>query len=339
MSFFEDVGLLGIASQLKSTSDRFYALADRIYAAKGIELQSRWFPVFRLIHDHGPQIIGDIATAVGQTHSAVSQLASRLVQDEWLISVDDKTDRRRTRLDLSGKAQTQLRKAKPVWRAIRDELEVQCKAAGLDPAATLSGLNTLLDGPIADSIIARATSLGRDMVEIVPFRTDLREHFFRLNADWLQRYFYLEKIDYRVLTNPEREILEQGGAIFFAIVDDVVVGTCALMQARRGEYELTKMAVDPQYQGLGIGRLLIDEAIAEFARRKGKSLFLETNTKLVAAIRLYESIGFEHQPSRKPGSHYQRANVFMIWRPRPKRASAKRVIRPHAGRRHQSSGG
>jgi ribosomal protein S18 acetylase RimI-like enzyme/DNA-binding MarR family transcriptional regulator len=330
MSFFEEVGLLGIASRLKATSDRFYALADGIYAKQGIDLQSRWFPLFWLIYDQGPQTVGDIALAVGQTHSAISQLASRLVRDEWLVAVEDHADRRRTRLDLSDKARNALRKAKPVWRAIRDELEAKCKAAALDPAATLSGLNTLLDGPIEANIIARAKSLGRDAIEIVPFRPDLRAEFFRLNADWLRRYFYLEEIDHQVLSNPEGEILEPGGAIFFALLDGAAVGTCALMQVDHGTFELTKMAVDPQYQGLGIGRLLIEEVIAEFRRRKGKTLFLETNTKLATAIRLYESKGFEHQPARKAVSHYQRANVFMIWRDAPHSGRSVNVARRHA---------
>jgi ribosomal protein S18 acetylase RimI-like enzyme len=44
-------------------------------------------------------------------------------------------------------------------------------------------------------------------------------------------------------------------------------------------------------------------------------LFLETNTRLAPAIRLYESVGFEHQPTVKPDTHYSRANVYMIWRP------------------------
>ena len=150
-------------------------------------------------------------------------------------------------------------------------------------------------------------------IRVELFSKPLREHFYRLNAAWLEKYFHIEQIDHQVLINPESEIIEPGGEILFALLADLVVGTCALKLDSLDEYELTKMAVDEHYQGHGIGRILINAAIAEFKRRKGKRLFLETNTKLEPAIKLYESVGFEHQTTIKPGSHYSRANVYMIW--------------------------
>lgn len=159
----------------------------------------------------------------------------------------------------------------------------------------------------------------RPALRIVPFDPALREHFYRLNEAWLRKYFYVEEIDHRVLSNPETEILQPGGTILFAMLGEDVVGTCALMPEgdsadAGGVYELTKMAVDEQRQGLGIGRALMEAAISEFQRRGGLTLFLETNSKLIPAVRLYESMGFEHQPSLKPDSHYDRANVYMVWR-------------------------
>lgn len=314
MEFFGNVGVLAVASRLRATSERFYGVANEAYARHGIPLQSRWFPVLRLIHDRGPQTIGEIAEAIGQTHSAVSQLAARLVRDGWLSAETGKEDRRRTRLDLTSRCKEALHEVRPVWRAMRDEIEARCTALGLRPMQMLDQLDTILDASFGDAIAARTNALRREAVTIVPFRQNLREHFYRLNAAWLERYFYLEEVDHRVLSSPETEILAGGGAIFFALMGDEVVGTCALLQVAPGEYELTKMAVDPEAQGLGIGRQLIDAALAAFRERGGGLLFLETNTKLAAAIRLYESTGFERQPVTRADSHYQRANVYMVWR-------------------------
>lgn len=151
-------------------------------------------------------------------------------------------------------------------------------------------------------------------IRVVPFEPRLCEHFHRLNAHWLRKYFDLEEIDRTVLSEPEREILAPGGAILFVLVHDEVAGTCALKRESPGVYELTKMAVDERYQGLGLGRRLMEAVIAEFRERGGRTLFLESSTKLVPALRLYESMGFERQPSPKPDSHYRRSDVYMIWR-------------------------
>ncbi|OJX53858.1 GNAT family N-acetyltransferase [Devosia sp. 66-22] len=316
MDFFSDVGLLAIGSRLRLLSDRLYDVADATYRDHGVPLQARWFPVLRLLHDKGPLPVGEIAQAVGQTHSAISQLATKLVQRGMLEASADAADGRMRRLSLTPQAVTALREAKPLWHAIREELAARFRAAGIDAWAVLDEFSKILDGSLGDAVRERAKNGKAGGVRVVPFRPELRAHFHRLNADWLRRYFYLEEVDHRVLSNPEQEILAGGGAIFFAEAGGAVVGTCALLQAADGEYELTKMAVDPAAQGLGIGRVLIEAALAEFERRGGRKLFLETNTKLATAIRLYESVGFEHRKLPGAQSHYQRADVYMVWRGR-----------------------
>jgi putative acetyltransferase len=44
-------------------------------------------------------------------------------------------------------------------------------------------------------------------------------------------------------------------------------------------------------------------------------LFLESSRKLAPALALYESVGFRHRPAPRPGSHYVRADVYMVWEP------------------------
>ncbi|OEO28575.1 hypothetical protein VW23_003805 [Devosia insulae DS-56] len=315
MTYLGDMGLLALGSQLKAISDQLYAMADEVYGQHGIELQGRWFPILRLLHDRGPMTVGEIAGAVGQTHSAISQLTTRLVRDGWVSTASDAGDRRTRRLTLTAKAETALQRAKPLWRAIRDALEERVAGAGLDPKTLLAELEQVAAPGLADIITAKARAYSQEAVRIVPLSPDLRTHFYRLNAMWLERYFVLEPYDIEVMSNPEA-IVEHGGAVLFALLGDAVVGTCALKQHAPGEYELTKMGVDPAAQGVGIGRKLIEAAITEFQRLGGTRLFLETNTRLESAIHLYERTGFEHQPAIREGSPYDRANVYMIWRGR-----------------------
>ena len=70
-------------------------------------------------------------------------------------------------------------------------------------------------------------------------------------------------------------------------------------------------------RGGGIGRKLIQATIDHYRRLEGNQLYLETNSVLKPAIRLYEQSGFVRQPGRRPGSPYERSNVYMIWADTP----------------------
>ena len=153
-------------------------------------------------------------------------------------------------------------------------------------------------------------------VRVVDFEPRWREDFARLNIEWLERWFTVEPVDREVLGDPETHIIATGGRVLFAVDDsDQALGTVALLRHGDGEIEMTKMAVEPGVRGAGIGRKLVAAALDAFAQMGGDKLFLETNTQLVPAIKLYQSVGFRHQPTLRAGSHYQRANVYMVWEP------------------------
>lgn len=151
------------------------------------------------------------------------------------------------------------------------------------------------------------------VVEIRPFQTGEDATAFRtLNEEWITRYFTLEPMDRENLEDPEGRILRKGGHIFMAYFGRQAVGCVALIPMQGGVYELSKMAVAPEMRGLGIGRKLLEHAIAEAKRIGAKSLFLGSNSRLQNAVHLYESVGFRHVPAQNlPEMPYVRANVFM----------------------------
>lgn len=160
------------------------------------------------------------------------------------------------------------------------------------------------------------SSLAAGSIRIVDYHPRWRADFARLNIEWLERWFAVEPIDREVLGDPETHLLAGGGRILFAVgADDRALGTVALLPHPDGSVELTKMAVAPELRGAGIGRQLMRGVIAAFQQMGGRELFLESSTKLAPALKLYESVGFRHHPAPRPGSHYQRADVYMIWEP------------------------
>jgi ribosomal protein S18 acetylase RimI-like enzyme len=147
-------------------------------------------------------------------------------------------------------------------------------------------------------------------VEIVRWHARYGDAFARLNLECIERYFEVEDKDREVLDDPEDAILAAGGAIWYAVRGDVVVGTVALLAQGRGVMELAKMAVAPAEQGQGIGRMLVEHAIAHAGAAGLERLDLVTNSGLAPALRLYESCGFRRVPM--PGiKEYARGDVYM----------------------------
>lgn len=158
----------------------------------------------------------------------------------------------------------------------------------------------------------RQPTASATAVRIRQFQPGDEASFRILNEEWITRYFRLEPKDEEVLADPQGSILDAGGKILFAVLGDRCVGCCALIRVRDDEFEVAKMAVTPAHQGEGIGRKLLEAAIATARSAAARRLYLETNSKLDPAIRLYESVGFRHlAPDRITSSPYARANVYM----------------------------
>jgi len=76
-----------------------------------------------------------------------------------------------------------------------------------------------------------------------------------------------------------------------AIDDGCAVGF-TLTRRILDEAELMLVAVMPEKRGQGYGRLLVEGAISVARSRGARSLFLEVRESNVAAIHLYQSLGF-----------------------------------------------
>ena len=150
------------------------------------------------------------------------------------------------------------------------------------------------------------------MMKIVDYAPKYREAFKQLNQWWIEQYFEMEAADYKSLDFPEKNIIDKGGYIIFAIHGDKAVGTCALVKLEDldYDYELAKMGVHPDYHGQGIGYLLGEAVIGKARSLGAKTVYLESNTKLTPAINLYRKLGFQEVQGHE--TPYERSNIQMI---------------------------
>ena len=146
-------------------------------------------------------------------------------------------------------------------------------------------------------------------VEIIPFTIALKEPIKTLNIEWLKKYFKVEPKDEIVLSNPQGEIIDKGGMIFYAKYNDTIIGTVSLIKIDNTTFELSKMAVTDSVQGLGIGKKLMEHCLAVAKENDIQKLILYSNRSLLPAIHLYEKFGFAEVPLED--GIYERADIKM----------------------------
>lgn len=157
-----------------------------------------------------------------------------------------------------------------------------------------------------------ANDCSRQGICVREFQPHDKEVFRRLNEEWITRYFRIEEKDRQLFDDPEGCIIANGGMIFVLELHKEPVGCCALMNKDDETFEVAKMAVTENHQGKGFGKMLLETCIARARSLGKKRLFIETNSKLQAAITLYRKLGFvKVQSDKASASDYTRADVFL----------------------------
>lgn len=146
-------------------------------------------------------------------------------------------------------------------------------------------------------------------IEIVEYEPGHQRYFEAFNRAWIEELFDMEPVDEWVLANPDKAILEPGGAILMAYVDNTPAATVGLRKVDDETFEFTKMAVDKNFKRRGVGEAISKASFRKAATLGAKTLILYTNTANTGAVPLYEKLGFRHT-NVEPGI-YKRANVKM----------------------------
>ena len=152
----------------------------------------------------------------------------------------------------------------------------------------------------------------RHTIRLRDFQPGDEAAFRRLNEQWIRKYFSIEETDRELFDDPEGRIIAKGGAVFILEMDGEAVGCCALINRGDDEFEVAKMAVTETHQGHGLGRMLLQACIDRAKSLGKKRLYLETNSKLDAAVGLYRKLGFVDLPVQAwPPSKYARVDMVM----------------------------
>ena len=83
------------------------------------------------------------------------------------------------------------------------------------------------------------------------------------------------------------------GKILIAQKSKKCVGTASIKKIRPETAEIKRMYVKPEYQGKGIGNLLLENALEEAKRMNAKEILLDSPPPFKPSHQLYEKHGFK----------------------------------------------
>jgi DNA-binding MarR family transcriptional regulator len=309
--FIRELSELAFASRLKRLRDSLLSDVGKIYRSQNINFEPRWFPIFYLLKDYEQLTIGDITQHLGISQPAVSQLVEMMSDKGLIIVHGDKKDTRKKLISLSGKAKELIPNLMPIWDDIRFATRDLFEKTGIDVLLAIDKIEDELSArDMYSRVEERIKERYRNDVRIIGYDAKYQAIFKKLNYEWLKKYFKIELEDEKILNDPENQILNKGGEIYFAEINKQIVGTGALIKCDEVTDELIKMAVTEKSRGKQAGRMLAEHLINRARIRNSAKIVLETSPKLTAAMNLYRNLGFIHVPV--PGGESQKYKRFTI---------------------------
>ncbi|MFZ0966725.1 MAG: GNAT family N-acetyltransferase [Candidatus Acidiferrales bacterium] len=149
----------------------------------------------------------------------------------------------------------------------------------------------LFGGDVPPEAIVRPAIGGKD---VAVARELIREYGVSLGIDLGFQGFEAE------LKGLPGDYAPPGGALLLAFDGEECAGCVAIRCLADGICEMKRLYVRPRWRGLGLGRLLIDAALAEARRAGYRAIRLDTLPSMTAARAIYEALGFRAIPPYYP---------------------------------------
>jgi DNA-binding MarR family transcriptional regulator len=135
--YVAELGGAALGARLRRLSAAIDADAARIYAAKGIRFEQRWFGVINQLALAGPLSVRQLADLLGITHASVSETRQSLEAAGLIVSQADPSDGRRRVLTLSPSGEVLVAQLQPLWDAFDEAArELDAEADGVTEALT-----------------------------------------------------------------------------------------------------------------------------------------------------------------------------------------------------------
>lgn len=129
-------------------------------------------------------------------------------------------------------------------------------------------------------------------MELIEYNSKYKEDFIQFNRDWIVDNFgFLEDEDIKTFEKIDEE-LANGAMIYFAIEDDTALACCMAKPMGSENWEICKLASNKNRPHKGCGSSVFKASVQWAIDHGAKRLFILSNSRLKAAIHIYEKFGF-----------------------------------------------
>jgi ribosomal protein S18 acetylase RimI-like enzyme len=157
---------------------------------------------------------------------------------------------------------------------------------------------------MTDSAPALSITAARTPDDIAAVR-----RLFQAYAQSLDFSLCFQGFDEELASLPGKYAADSRGALLLAKRNGEAVGVVGMRNLGDGIAEMKRLYIDPAGRGHNFGRALTDAVLAEARRFGYRAVRLDTFPSMVAANRIYDSLGFRDIPpyydNPLPGARYR----------------------------------
>lgn len=129
------------------------------------------------------------------------------------------------------------------------------------------------------------------------FDLDTLKTLFKAYNNFLEIDLDFQNFDAELAALPGKYSPEHKGQLYLAYWHNEPVGCVGYYAFKPEICELKRLYVQPDKQGVGIGKALITTAIKDARKQQYSQMFLDSIERLASAQKLYEKLGFYKIPA------------------------------------------
>lgn len=160
--------------------------------------------------------------------------------------------------------------------------------------------------------------MQKDRINIRPIAAEDNAALARIIRDTLLEFGanHPGTVYYDPTTDDLYTLFRQPGSFYYvAQMDGKLLGGAGIFPSNglpEGVCELVKMYLIPEARGLGLGKMLIQQAL-DFARSSGYwKVYIETMPELKKAMSVYEKFGFQYLKSPMGNTCHTGCSIWML---------------------------